>query len=276
MHPPTLSLLTLTLALTPQAHAWALIWRNASGFPETEHTNEVQPCKKIDHAEGEQFEWDAQGGDWCIYFYRQDNCTQGKGHECNNRDWITTSETDLKSFKIEEGFSSKATAPTATATTTVTVDRDVEVPVRAPPSAGAIAGAIVGAIVGAVAFILLGFFLGKRGNAATTPAGGGAAAAGAEGDSAGGGGGGAAAPLEEEEKKVVPLERPPTRPQHVDSFSNSSQVTVPSAHPPVPVAFPPAELLATTGGVEMSDSHRVVEMSDSYRVLEMGQGGRHE
>ncbi|PLN75152.1 hypothetical protein BDW42DRAFT_181186 [Aspergillus taichungensis] len=270
MHP--LIPLTLSLfTLTPTAHAWALIWRNASGFPNTEHTNEVQPCKQIDHAEGEQFEWDAQGGDWCIYFYRQDNCTQGKGHECNNRDWVTTAAVDLKSFKIEEGFSSKATAPTATATTTVTVDRDVEVPVSAPPSAGAIAGAIVGAIVGAVAFILLGFYLGKRGNNA-------ALAGGADGDSlaagAGSRAGGVAASVEEEEKKVVPvsLERPPTRPEHVDSFSNASQVTVP-AHQPVPVAYPPAEMLATTGGVEMSDTHRLVEMSASHRV-EIGQSGR--
>ncbi|PLB33616.1 uncharacterized protein BDW47DRAFT_121040 [Aspergillus candidus] len=264
MHPLT-PLLPLTLAST--ASAWALIWRNASGFPRTEHTNEIQPCKQIDHAKGEQFDWDAQGGDWCIYFYMQDNCTQGKGHECNNRDWVTTASADLKSFKIEEGFSSKATVPTATATETVTVDRDVEVPVSAPPSAGVIAGAIVGAIVGAVAFILLGWFLGRRG---------GASAAGAEGDAAAGGGaaGGdaaataaaVAAAAEEEEKKFAPPERPPTRPQHTDSFSNTSQMT-PPLHPPVPVAYPPAELLATTGEVEMSDSHRVVEM---------GQGGRNE
>lgn len=251
----------LVLIFLTQSTAWVFVYRNSSNDETSTHSLEERPCQKIDQSAGHEFQWDAQGGPWCIYLYKDSNCTDGAGWECNGRDWQQDSSTNLLSFEVQHrppGYSDPALSTSATATATAAPNATVTVtstpvPVggRKPLSGGGIAGVVIGVVAGVVVFAILGFYLGARRGRAQ----GGDVIAGADerGDSNGGLRNGAVAAVEENKEATSPM--------------SQTQVVSPQS-PPVQAAEqtyrPPGsrmvELVGNNGTSELSDSNRVMEL----------------
>ncbi|RJE21114.1 hypothetical protein PHISCL_06548 [Aspergillus sclerotialis] len=258
------TLLPILLTLLAQSTAWVFVYRNASNDATSTHSLEERPCQKIDQSAGHEFQWDAQGGPWCIYLYKDSNCTEGGGWECNGRDWQADSSTNLLSFEVQHrppgysdpALSTSATAsPTAAPNATITIT-STPVPVngRKPLSDGGIAGVVIGVVAGVVLFAILGFFLGrKRGRAQ-----GGNAITGADeqGNSNTGlqnGAAVAAAAAEENKDATSPM----SQTQIVSPESPPVQAAEQTYRPP---GSRMVELVGNNGTSELSDSNRVMEL----------------
>ncbi|KAL4860444.1 hypothetical protein BDV12DRAFT_209419 [Aspergillus spectabilis] len=63
------------LYFLPLISAWTFVWRNASDTPTVEEGTAAQPCKAIDHAKGNYFEFDAEDSIVRIYLYGLTNCS---------------------------------------------------------------------------------------------------------------------------------------------------------------------------------------------------------
>ena len=179
-------LLTLT-TLLPLVHSWSFIWRNASGDATVLHGNQPRKCININHAKGQEFQWDPQGGEWCIYLYGARDCKNGTsgGYTCKTWGWNHKSSGDINSFDVEEwppGYGTTAglmstvtvTPTTGFATTSyATAKAKVTVTATAAPTAlpagsgdalsgGGIAGVVIGVLVAVALVGALAFLFGRR------------------------------------------------------------------------------------------------------------------
>ena len=255
-----LSILLTILTLLSQSTAWVFVYRNASNDATSTYSLEERPCQKIDQSAGHEFQWDAQGGPWCIYLYRDSNCTEGAGWECNGRDWQKDSSTNLLSFEVQHrppGYSDPALSTSATASPTAAPDATITVtssPMpgngRKPLSDGGIAGVVIGVVAGVVLFAILGFFLGRKWGRAQ-------------------GGNGIAGVDEQDDNRTGLQNGAAVAEENKDVLSPVSQTRLVSPEsPPVQAAEqtyrPPGsrmvELVGNNGTSELSDSNRVMEL----------------
>ncbi|KAJ5690096.1 hypothetical protein N7462_004488 [Penicillium macrosclerotiorum] len=177
----TMFLLPLYLACLPSTTAWVFSWTNSSGNFLTDHGETNTSCKTIDNPEGNIFDWDPKGGNFCFYIYNNKNCTDpSAGYTCKPWPWsnhqagsymrsyiivnnnteadsTTTSSTAVSSTMTTSTTSSIATAtPTSASETTSTAAATNS---SNSISGGAIAGIIVGVLAAAAIAGILLFFL---------------------------------------------------------------------------------------------------------------------
>ncbi|GIJ86457.1 hypothetical protein Asppvi_005346 [Aspergillus pseudoviridinutans] len=231
------------IAFLPVVNAWALIWRNASDYPTTEHDTQPLPCKQINQTKGKEFNWDAQNGPWCIYFFTEANCTNGRGYECNGLDWNAPAAVDLLSFKIEAKSVSSSAATSVSTVTVIPSATDGTFPVRnatgSSLSGSQVTGVVIGTIAGAVTLALATFFLGQR------------------------------YPRRSMETTAIADYEPATvldQQNPLNDPSNAERLQIAANNPPTTAmqSRPQhrAELVGNTGTVELSDTHRVVEIAE--------------
>lgn len=256
----------LVVLLLPLTSAWVFTYRNGSNYATSfDDARNNKSCTKIDNPAGSKFEWEPQGGPWCLHLYTDTNCTLGGGHTCRGIDWYKESSKDLHSFEVQHqppGYEdpTKQTSSTTSrvpATVTVTsTDPPTAAPVAASGrkalSGGGIAGVVIGVLAGVALFAALGFFLGKRAGRRQ----GGESAAAAVAAAAGGmqnGGGSADEP------------KPATSPaSQTQALSPDSPVSGEQTYRPPGSRM--VELVGNNGTSELSDTHRVMELDGSSTV----------
>lgn len=264
--------LLLPLLLTPLLHttlsqAWVFTYRNgtndATSFNDPRHN---KSCTEIDNPEGSRFEWEPQSGPWCLYLYKDSNCTRGAGHTCRGIDWVHETSQDLNSFEVQtrpDGYddpakeSESGTASAEEKTVTVTsVPTDIAGSGdggREPLSGGGIAGVVIGVLAGVVLFSVLGFFLGKKAGRKQGEKDASVAAAGIQNGHGGGPG---------QEYKPVTTTTETTSPMSQTQFgSPTSPVAGEQTYRPPGSRM--VELVGNNGTTELSDTNRVMELDGS-------------
>ncbi|KAK2757615.1 hypothetical protein FQN54_004584 [Arachnomyces sp. PD_36] len=110
------AIIVATVLAAQGSNAWTFKWRDASGAVTNESGKEASPCKPIEHAEGEMFNWNAEGSDLCLYLYEDDSCKGSvAGTSCGP--WNKESSRDLAGFMVgpdEDSTSSGDSTATAT------------------------------------------------------------------------------------------------------------------------------------------------------------------
>ncbi|OOQ89481.1 hypothetical protein PEBR_28093 [Penicillium brasilianum] len=198
-------LLPLYLAYIPSATAWVFSWTNSSGGFLTDHGDGVQSCKAIDNPKGNIFDWDAKGGNFCIYLYNNGNCSNSSaGYTCkawpwsnhvagsyihsyeivlNNTDTASTTSSSASSISTTlSSTTSSSTQTSATAastsaasntssptTTPIAASTDNNTAKSSSISGGAIAGIVVGVLAAVAIAGILFFFLCWRPRKKTRP-----------------------------------------------------------------------------------------------------------
>ncbi|KAL2871640.1 uncharacterized protein BJX67DRAFT_166947 [Aspergillus lucknowensis] len=122
-----LSLLILLHAAT-SVSAWSLIWKNEDGKSYVEEGNDPVDCRKIEHAEGEEFRWNPGDDGLSIWLYEDDKCTGYRAGYSPPSVWNRVSSRDLGSFRVasedededEDTTSTTTTKPTTTTTSETT------------------------------------------------------------------------------------------------------------------------------------------------------------
>lgn len=277
-------LLILTY-LIPPTSPWAFAYRSTPENATSTHGTSPLHCTIINQTKGLQFEWDAQGGPWCIYLYKDTNCTVGGGWECNGRDWKKDSSDHIGSFEVtkrpagydDPALSTSTTAgtasPTATVTRVQTETQTVAPGGRKALDGGGIAGVVVGVLVAVAGIAGLAWFLGRRAGRAGRAGGGGM------GMGTGTGTGDSDRGAEEIEKAVGVS---PTETEHGQSQTQTQTQTetqTQSTSPELPESAttlatgtyrPPGsrmvELVGNNGTSELSDNNRVLELEGSNDI----------
>lgn len=182
-------LLPLSLAYIPSATAWVFSWTNSSGGYLTDHGDAVQSCKAIDNPKGNIFDWDAKGGNFCIYLYNNGNCSDpSAGYTCKAWPWSnhvagsyihsyevvlnntdTTSSTSSVSSTSTTSTSTTSSSTQTSATAAATNTTSPTTSKSSSLSGGAIAGIIVGVLAAVAIAGILFFFLCWRPRKKTGP-----------------------------------------------------------------------------------------------------------
>lgn len=197
-------LLPLYLAYVPSATAWVFSWTNSTGGLLIDHGDAVQSCKAIDNPKGNIFDWDAKGGNFCIYLYNNGNCSDpSAGYTCkawpwsnhvagsyihsyeivlNNTDTTSTTSSSSSTSKTSTSTTSSSTqtsaSPVATTaatntssatTTPIAANTNTNTSKSSSLSGGAIAGVIVGVLAALAIAGILFFFLCWRPRRKTQP-----------------------------------------------------------------------------------------------------------
>ncbi|KAJ5160138.1 uncharacterized protein N7482_007142 [Penicillium canariense] len=194
----SLLVLPLCLAYIPATAAWVFSWTNSSGGFLTDHGDVIQSCKVVDNPKGNIFDWDPQSGNYCIYLYNNNNCTDpSAGYTCKSWPWSnhvagsyihsyevvangtdTTSSTSNTTSTTSTSSSASTSTMTSTtqtsavatststaantsspATTPIAASSDNRTSKGSSLSGGAIAGIIVGVLAAAAIAGILFFFL---------------------------------------------------------------------------------------------------------------------
>ncbi|KAA8645851.1 uncharacterized protein ATNIH1004_007272 [Aspergillus tanneri] len=173
----------LPLILCTFASAWTFTWRNEANDTFTHSSHDVQPCTRIDHAKGREFDFEPDKDAYWFYLWTSDNCTGPPAGKNSPTVWRKIASKDLRSYMVEYGDS---TGPLPKSTTTTTTSMPTATPSSMPtatpssmptatPSSsapekkdngliasGAIAGIVV-AVVVALGILAAGlFYLGRR------------------------------------------------------------------------------------------------------------------
>jgi hypothetical protein len=151
---PSLGLVFTSVLITPSAAYWTLLWRNPRGNASIELGQTSQGCKAINHAKGQESEWDPHDTSYCLSLCGDSLCKSRSGYSCNARNKVASG--DISSFDVTSG--TPVSTGTQSAFITVTANSStlpIFVTVTAQPSAlparlpkGAEAGIAIGVIVG--------------------------------------------------------------------------------------------------------------------------------
>ncbi|THC93963.1 hypothetical protein EYZ11_006574 [Aspergillus tanneri] len=56
-------------------NTWTFTWRNEANDTFTHSSHDVQPCTRIDHAKGREFDFEPDKDAYWFYLWTSDNCT---------------------------------------------------------------------------------------------------------------------------------------------------------------------------------------------------------
>lgn len=194
MKPLTGLFLALTLTLTfisPTTQEWVLVWRNSEPDNATiERGNEPQPCTPINHTAGLVFSWDSHGGPWCVDLWKDRECRNRGGVDCQPYPWKQEASGDILAFDVTRNSRSSSSTLKTTATATAESSATAAVGTSASATAGSgvagsngdngngngglsggeIAGVVIGVVAGAALIAALAFYLGRcRGTGGAVP-----------------------------------------------------------------------------------------------------------
>ncbi|PLB49098.1 hypothetical protein P170DRAFT_436742 [Aspergillus steynii IBT 23096] len=185
----------LLLLLSTPIQAWTFVWRNSTGA-NVAHENKNATCVRIYHQKDLQFSWDPEGP-WCLRIWREAECENMIGWECENTRWRKDATRNLSAYDVypmpedsvrkfvstettgtmtmistivsetsttseattsDKGASASATGATPTPTGEASEDGDG----GGALSGGAIAGIVVGGVAGVVVLATVFFLWGRR------------------------------------------------------------------------------------------------------------------